>query len=147
MYPACWLVILLLSFGKDGSHGDSHIQWRFSSIEQSGSEWKLSFTAVVDRGWHLYSQSIEEGGPMPTSFQFNKGEYKLSGKTNEAGDVKKYYDSTFMMNVLWYEGQVIFSQQVKAKAKALVTGEITYSVCSEETCIPGTVRFSLDVGR
>ena len=127
---------------------DDHIKWRFSSVEQSGSEWKLVFTATIDRGWHLYSQNLEEGGPMPTEFDFNKeAAYKLVGKTVEAGDEKKSYDSTFMMNVLWYEGQVVFVQKVKAKSKTKVTGDISYSVCSEQTCIPGTVKFSLDVGK
>ncbi len=103
---------MVLSFGRNDTYEDGHIRWRFSSIEQSGSEWKLLFTASVDRGWHVYSQSIEEGGPMPTSIGFEKNEsYKLVGKTIESGDVKKYYDSTFMMDVAWYEEHVVFPNE------------------------------------
>jgi hypothetical protein len=148
IYPGSWLLMIVLSFGSGKSHEDGHIQWRFSSLEQSGSEWKLLFTAVVDRGWHLYSQSIEEGGPMPTSIVFDKSvTYKLVGKTMEHGDLKRSYDSTFMMEVAWYEGQVVFSQRVRARSKTKVEGEIIYSVCSDERCIPGEVRFKFDVGR
>jgi hypothetical protein len=148
MHSGIWLLMIALAFGGGNKYEDGHIQWRFSSIEQSGSEWKLLFTAVVDRGWHLYSQSIEEGGPMPTSIIFDKADgYKLVGKMSEHGDVRKSYDSTFMMDVAWYEGHVVFSQRVKARSKTNVTGEITYSVCSEEMCIPGEVRFSIEVGR
>lgn len=148
IHPGSWLLMIALSLGGGSEYEDGHIQWRFSSIEQSGSEWKLLFTAVVDRGWHLYSQSIEEGGPMPTSIVFEKStNYKLVGEMSEHGVVKKSYDSTFMMEVAWYEGQVVFSQRVKARSKARVTGEIRYSVCSEEMCIPGEIRFSIEVGR
>lgn len=143
-----WLLMIALSFDGGDVYEDGHIQWRFSSIEQSGSEWKLLFTATVDRGWHLYSQSIEEGGPMPTLVRFDKvNNYKLVGKVRERGDVRSSYDSTFMMNVSWYEGQVVFSQRVRVRSKTKVTGEIAYSVCSDHTCIPGEVRFSIEVGR
>ena len=147
IHPGSWLLMLALSFGGDNVYEDGHIQWRFSSIEQSGSDWKLLLTAVVDRGWHLYSQSMEEGGPMPTLILFDKNvNYKLVGKMSEHGDVKKSYDSTFMMNVAWYEGQVVFYQRVKVRSKTKVSGEIKYSVCSDQVCIPGEVRFSIDVG-
>jgi len=85
---------------------------------------------------------------MPTTIMFDRNtSYKLVGKTTESGEMKKSYDSTFMMDVTWYEGHVVFSQRVKVKAKTKVTGRISYSVCSEETCIPGEVRFNLDVGK
>lgn len=125
-----------------------HVDWRFSSVEQSGSQWKLVFTAVIDRGWHLYSQNTPEGGPMPVTFKFSKDEsYRLSGKVKESGLLKKGYDDVFMTDVLWYEETVIFSQVVKVGSRCTVKGEVDYSVCSEEMCIPGVVRFSLDVGR
>src|ERR1039457_6718004 len=30
----------------------------------------LVFTAKIDKGWHLYSQFVDAGGPIPTSFKF-----------------------------------------------------------------------------
>jgi thiol:disulfide interchange protein DsbD len=145
-----WLLMILMTFGHGGhvAQRDDHIEWRFSSVEQSGSDWKLQFTATIDRGWHLYSQSLEPGGPMPTEFAFERGDgYRLSGEVIETGDVKKSYDSTFMVDVAWYEKQVVFTQHVKAKSKGEVRGEIRYSVCSEEMCVPGAVKFKLVVGR
>ncbi|MEI9917324.1 MAG: protein-disulfide reductase DsbD domain-containing protein [Bacteroidota bacterium] len=139
--------MMALSFGGGDSFEDGHIRWRFSSIQKSGSEWKLLMTATVDRGWHVYSQSIEEGGPMPTSVVFDKDAgYKLVGKTIESGDVKKSYDSTFMMDVALYEDKVVFSQRVKVRSKMKITGQVSYSVCSEQTCVPGETRFSIGVG-
>lgn len=147
-----WLISFLFAPGSSWEQQVSHIRWRFTSIEQPGSEWKITFTATVDRGWHLYSQSLDPDGPMPTEFKFERSDsYRLVGSTSEVGDLKKSYDSTFMVNVAWYEGEVEFSQVVKVKpvgdVKLEVRGEIKYSVCSEETCIPGNVKFSIPVGR
>lgn len=129
---------------------DNHISWRFSSLKQSGSEWKLLFTAVIDPGWHLYSQSTPAGGPMPVKFEFSRPYgCRLAGSVKEMGTVKKSYDEVFMVNVIWYEGTVVFTQGVRMIGrgnKSKVTGEIAYSVCSGELCSPGSVRFSLDVG-
>lgn len=148
MLKTGWLLMFVFAFGNVVAQSNDHIDWRFSSVEQSGSEWKLVFAAKVDRGWHLYSQSMDEGGPMPTSFSFNAGDgYRMLGKTIESGDLKKSYDSTFMMDVSWYEGQVVFSQKVKVKKKTKVTGTIEYSVCSEEVCIPGVAQFNIEIGR
>lgn len=124
-----------------------HIDWHFSCVKQSGSEWKLVFTAVIDRGWHLYSQLSPDSGPMPVSFRFeDDGFYRLLGKVKEMGMLRKGYDDVLMTNVSWYEGTVIFSQIVRVRSKGVVMGEIGYAVCSGEMCIPGSIRFSLDVG-
>jgi thiol:disulfide interchange protein DsbD len=148
------MTMLLLAFihaeaqlpaGEKGE--EDHITWRFSSLKQSNSEWKLVITAVIDRGWHLYSKSTPAGGPMPVSFDFAKSNgYRLSGDVKETGDLRKSYDEVFMVDVWWYERNVVFTQKVKATDKGVVRGEISYSVCSDEVCIPGSVRFNLDVG-
>jgi len=154
MFAPGWLLVSLLALFNvespcpSGKFEDGHVRWNFSSVKRSKSEWDLLFTAKVDRGWHLYSQNLDEGGPMPTTFRFSKDEsVKLLGKVKETGVAQTVYDSTFMMNVDWYENEVVFTQRVKVKADVRVTGEINYSVCSEERCIPGTVTFNIDIDR
>ncbi len=145
--PATWLLISVLVASNVGKADDGHIRWRFSSVKENKSEYKLVFTAVVDRGWHLYSQFLEEGGPMPTSFEFEgSNDFKLLGKVVENGESKQVYDSTFMMNVVWYEKEVEFTQRVKIRSGVKITGQIRYSVCSEERCVPGNTRFSIETG-
>ncbi len=91
---------------------------------------------------------MEDGGRCRQNSTFVRGEgYRLLGKVMETGDVVKSYDSTFVMDVAWYEKQVLFTQRVKAKSKVDVEGEIKYSVCSKEVCVPGSVKFKLAVGK
>lgn len=149
----CWLVVMILAHCcaiAQTVGEDDHISWQFSSLKQSGSEWKLLFTAVIDPGWHLYSQSTPEGGPMPVRFNFSKPHgYRLTGDVKEAGVIRKSYDQVFMVDVSWYENNVIFTQVVNVigkESRSKVTGEISYSVCSGEMCMPGSVRFNLEVG-
>lgn len=143
--PAGWLLISILTISNVEVPEDGHIQWYFSSVKQDKSECNLEFTATIDHGWHLYSQSIEDGGPKPTTFKFDmRDDVRLLGKVVEIGERRIVYDSTFMMDVAWYEDKVMFTQRVKCRPDVKVTGEISYSVCSEERCIPGTVRFSID---
>jgi hypothetical protein len=143
-------MLLACGFAEGQTAEDDHISWHFSSLKQSGSEWKLLFTAVIDPGWHLYSQSTPAGGPMPVGFVFSKESgYRLVGSVKEMGMMRRSYDQVFMIDVLWYENNVVFTQVVKVTGKndkRKVTGEISYSVCSGEMCMPGSVRFSLDVG-
>ena len=142
---ASWLLISILTITNVKEPEDGHIRWHFSSVKQHKSEWRLEFAASIDSGWHLYSQSIEDGGPMPTSFKFDVDRnVRLLGESVENGERRIVYDSTFMMDVAWYEEKVVFTQRVKSRMNIKVTGEISYSVCSEERCVPGTVRFSID---
>jgi len=146
IYPAGWFLISLLTLSNVADPEVGHIQWQFSSLQQSSTEWELAFTAKIDRGWHLYSQSIEEGGPMPTSFEFDEGDgFELLGNVTEAGEAKQVFDSIFVMNVVWYETEVVFTQRVKAKSDVSVSGKVSYSVCSEERCIPGSTRFAISL--
>ena len=141
-YSVGYLVPFLFLWSFDClSQQREHITWDFSAIHVSGNEWKVIGTAIIDSGWHLYSQSIGADGPMPTSFSVDKQGVRLNGKVKELGVAKKSYDSIFMMNVTWYERRVDFEQLVKATSGAEVLGEVIYSVCSEEECVPGSVHF------
>ena len=51
--------------------------------------------ATIDKGWHLYSQYINMGGPLPTVFTFEpSSNYELDGKTSESKPID-YYDDTY----------------------------------------------------
>jgi Disulphide bond corrector protein DsbC len=85
---------------------------------------------------------------MPTAIEFEKcRDIVMIGSPKEAGRSRVEYDDTFMMNVTWYEGRVTFEQRIKVKNTSIVRGEVVYSVCSREMCIPGSVPFEISVER
>ncbi|MBC7566204.1 MAG: disulfide bond formation protein DsbD, partial [Pedobacter sp.] len=46
------------------------VKWSYGSAIISDKEFDLIITARIEKGWHVYSQFIGDGGPIPTSFKF-----------------------------------------------------------------------------
>ena len=116
------------------------VKWKYN-INESG---EIVFRATVERGWHLYDLNLPEGGPIPTSFDFDeiKGA-ELAGKVFTNSKVTSQYDETFQMTVRWFTENPTFIQKlkIKDKEKFLISGSINYMSCNDRSCIPGTEDF------
>jgi thiol:disulfide interchange protein DsbD len=124
------------------------VKWQFSAVSVSDHKVKLLFTASLEDGWHIYSQFLEEGGPLPTTFTFQSdNNFSLQGKVKEESEPYKTYDETFMMPIVWYDRTAIFSQEVKLRTPAtVVKGKIEFMVCNGELCLPPEeIPFSVEV--
>ncbi len=118
------------------------IKWQFSARPISSTEAEIAFTANLDDGWHIYSQHLEEGGPLPTSFSFTPAdeEYTRVGEVKEVSTPVKSYDNTFMMDIIWFAKTAVFTQKIKLKTPtATVKGKIEFMVCTDEMCLPPDV--------
>lgn len=118
----------------------SPIEWSFSQKQVNDSITELKFKAILETGWHLYSQYTPDGGPMPTVFDFKlpKGLERV-GKVTEPKYDKKF-ESVFGVDVYSFpQHEVVFTQRILNKTgKPLdVTGEINGMTCKDEQgCIP-----------
>jgi hypothetical protein len=89
------------------------VKWSFSSEKLNDKEYNLIITAKIEKGWHVYSQFIEEGGPIPTSFKFKpSSDYKLVDKVTESPKAVTAFDKNFNMQIAWHKDQVVFKQKV-----------------------------------
>lgn len=116
------------------------VKWSWRSEKLSDNEYNLIFTAKIDKTWAIYSQFVDEGGPIPTGFTFDEGKhFKLVGKTAEGGKLKKGFDKVFEMEVAKFYDEAIFTQKIKIidPSKA-VTGYLTYMTCDDTRCLPPT---------
>jgi thiol:disulfide interchange protein len=139
---AIFSVILLLSILNSSAQIHDPVKWSYTVNKVSDTEAELVFKAKIEEGWHLYSQNIPEGGPIPTSFQFTPSpDYVLVGKTTE-GKVIKKFEKTFEMELSWFENSASFTQKIKIKTdKAFsVKGELEFMVCNDEMCLPPTKK-------
>ncbi len=126
------------------------VKWAFSTKPGDNGQVMVQFTATIDAGWHLYSQFIEEGGPIPTTFTFEDAQgYTRVGKVKELGDLHKAYDETFEMELSYFDKKVTFSQAVTLQGEsAVVSGYLEFMVCDDEKCLPPeAVDFSIPVTR
>ena len=117
------------------------VKWETSVEKISASEFDLVIKASIDEGWHLYSQNVPDGGPIPTTFIFKKkdNEYQLVEKTSE-GAGHESYDSVFEMDIKYFENEAIFKQRIKllTKNKISINGTLEFMVCDDENCLPPT---------
>lgn len=123
------------------------VKWSYAAKKIDKEQAVVFIKATIDKGWHIYSQQVADGGPVKTSFKFDKSDdYTLNGNTSEPKAVSKY-EKAFDMNVQYFEQSVTFQQKVKLKnGQALVNGTLNYMVCSNKQCLPPEdVEFSIPV--
>lgn len=123
------------------------VKWSYAAKRTSPTEATIFLKATIDSGWHVYSQHVKPGGPIPTSFKFDKStDYDLVGKTTEPKPISRM-EKVFSMNVSYFERSVIFQQKVKLKnGAATVTGKLGYMTCNDKECLPpDDVKFSIPV--
>jgi thiol:disulfide interchange protein DsbD len=123
------------------------VKWEFKTKVTGNNTAELQFIATIDQGWHLYSQHLPDGGPMPTEFKFEKmNGIELVGKASEPKP-EEVFDEMFQMKVKYFSTLVTFTQKIKITGNqpVKVSGTINYQACNDETCIPGESEFSFDV--
>ncbi len=126
------------------------VKWKFEQKSLGNGEFELIYTANIDKGWTVYSQFVDEGGPVPTSIEYDNAEIiELIGKAEESGKKKEGNDKIFQMHVIKYlaDEPFIITQKVKVKdASKPLTGYLSYMTCDKEKCLPPTdVDFSFDL--
>ena len=125
------------------------VSWTFSHEMLSDNEFELSFTANIDEGWYIYSQSLADDGPVPTEFTFQKtNNYKLLGDVIEE-KAKEEYDPNFDMMLKFFKDKTTFKQRVLVEDMSqtiTIKGEIYYMTCDDKQCLPPElVEFSFDL--
>lgn len=123
--------------------------WAAEPIPMMKGKYKLVFKAKVDKGWHVYSQSIGEGGPIPTTVTFDKknNDIEYLGKTTEHGaKVHDAYEPLFEMQLKYFEDEMVLEQKVKVNKDMLISGTLGYMACTDATCTPPQeIEFKFDL--
>ncbi len=143
------LVLSLVFFTIAGAFAqiEKPVKWSYAAKKVSKTEAVLYIKATIDSKWHIYSQNIKDGGPVKTTFAFSPSkDFSLLGKTEEPKAITKY-ESTFKMNVSYFENAVVFQQKIKLnKAATAVKGKVEFMVCNDRQCLPPEeVEFSIPV--
>jgi thiol:disulfide interchange protein len=116
------------------------VKWTTSVEKLSETEYKLISTATIDAGWHLYSQSVPDEGPIPTSFIYDddNGAFKIIGNTLEE-EGHTIDDPVFEMRIKYFEDKAIFEQKIEILGdRTTINGFVEYMVCDDEKCLPPT---------
>ncbi len=106
----------------------------------SDTEAEVVFTATIDKGWHVYSTDLGDGGPIAATFNVdNKSGVELVGKLKPVGKEVSTFDKLFEMKVRYFENTAKFVQKVKLTGGAYaIEGYLEYGACDDESCLPPT---------
>ncbi|HEY1193206.1 protein-disulfide reductase DsbD family protein [Flavobacterium sp.] len=133
-------ILMLLSFSMFGQMYNP-VKWSTSVEKIADKEYVLKAQAVIQSGWHLYGQYIEEGGPSRTAFTFKNSnkKFELIGKTTEEKG-HEVVDKIFDMKIKYFEDKALFTQKIKFTSDEIsnVAGEVEFMVCDDSNCLPPT---------
>ena len=106
----------------------------------SDTEAEIVFTAAIDKGWHVYSTELGDGGPISATFNVDKTSgIELLGKLKPVGKEVATFDKLFEMKVRYFENTAKFIQKVKLTGGAYeIEGYLEYGACDDESCLPPT---------
>lgn len=130
------------------------VKWKMTSNKISDTEYDLVFKASIDKGWAVYSQYMEEGGPVPTTinYEINEG-VELVGKAIESGKKKQGPDPLFdeIDEVIKFLGPDDFTITQKVKItdpkNAHLKGYLNFMTCDNKRCLnPTDIDFDYPFG-
>lgn len=114
------------------------VKWELSVVPVEPLEYELVFTANIEKNWAIYSQFLEEGGPLPTVISFEASPfYETLGAPHEKplNKVTKH-DAVFEMVVSKFYKRAVFVQRIKIIEQSAfdLIGNVEYMTCDDSRC-------------
>lgn len=158
-----FLILFALLFSTFFAFGqiEEPVKWSFESKYLGNNEAQLIFKATIEKNWHLYSQDIPDGGPIKTSFFFNKIEgFEFIDKNIEIELVENWeeegsflsrvtfnepdpiveLDPNFKMVLKFFGHEAEFTKKIKllTDQPLVIDGFLEFMCCDDEKCLPPT---------
>lgn len=105
----------------------------------NGNKVTITYTATIEKGWHLYGTEIPDGGPNATTFTYDNlvGVEQISGIKAESPAITKF-EEMFGIELTWFENTAVFSQEFKiTDPEWQINVSISFMGCNDETCYMG----------
>jgi hypothetical protein len=131
-------IFLLLTF-PCFSQEPPPVKWSYTAKKINVKTYEIHLTATITDGWHIYSQTTPEGGPVKTHIEFAKNPLaSLQGDTREIGQLEQHFEELFGVDVKQFSNKVDFVQTValKAAVKTTLAGTVVFMTCNDHECLP-----------
>jgi thiol:disulfide interchange protein DsbD len=114
------------------------LSWSAKYEAVNDKEGKIVVTAIIQKGWHTYSQRETDAGPIPTTFSFTPSKnYALKGKAEETG-AHEEFDKAFEAKLHVFHDKALFTQRIAVTSSQPFTIPFTveYMSCNDMMCLP-----------
>lgn len=128
----------LFAFHFSSSALENPVVWSFDYKTVSQNEITIFLRASINRGWHLYSSDIADGGPVKTSITLEKlqGAAKIGELTPESTP-ESAFDQNFQMELRYFTESAVFTQKIKINSyPAVISGYVEFMSCDDHRCLP-----------
>ena len=116
------------------------VKWTTEVEKISDTEYNLIYNANIDNHWHVYSQTLPEGGAIPTEFFYQEDvvnkDFELVGKAVESESITEF-DKVFQMELSYFDNAATFTQKIKVTNPNIssIEAEISFQACDDTKCI------------
>lgn len=140
------LTIILLFGGLSLFAQDNPVAWtlKLDSPNKSfkaGDTFNVQISANIQPGWHLYSTTKLENGPIATSIKLEEDQpFEQVGEINQPTPIVTF-DPNFNLDTEYYEKSATFTLAVKVLPNISpnnnkLTVQTRYQSCNSEMCLP-----------
>ncbi len=113
------------------------VKWSVTAAEVDGENYEVRLTATIDDGWHIY-----DFGPYAEDLFISTTEITIDG-AEMVGEISaskaphRAYDDVYEAEIGTWDGQVVFTQKVKAAAEPKTLAiNVYYGACNDQRCLP-----------
>lgn len=119
---------------------ESPAHFSVSQKQSSPTEVEVTFSAHIDKGWHVYSTGLPADGPISATLTTESATgAQPIGVLGHKGKELDVYDKVFGMRLRYFENQVAFTQRYKITGKTYeIKGYLEYGACNDQMCMPPT---------
>ena len=133
-------VLSLFLFALTTAAALAQVNFSVSQKRVSPTEIDIIFKGTIAQGWHVYSTTVGDGGPVRASFNIDKKDgVELAGKLKDGPGMQTEQDPIFEMPVSFFEHNCTFTQRVKLTKKDYnLKAYLEFGACNDENCLPPT---------
>jgi thiol:disulfide interchange protein len=142
-----FILLTFLAFAKGNAQLLDPVKWTTKIEKKSETNYILTFSGVIEKEWHLYSQFTPDGGPLPLEviFKDQKGNFDLVGKAKESKTTTAFND-IFGVNETFFHDKAQIQQEITLVNPKVtsIQAELNYQVC-KEVCINLEKKFTFKI--
>lgn len=114
MKKSIFSILLLLFAVVVQAQIQEPVKFKSELKTSQAGEAEVVFTGTIDKGWHVYSTDLGDGGPISATFNVESiSGAELVGKVKPVGKEVAAFDKLFEMKVRYFENTALFVQKLK----------------------------------